>query len=403
VSGSDRASGTGGSGTGRAAKPAPGKPRAPRAGATSDPAPRRTAKPAASGRTTSATPASRTSRDPAARRAAPDPDRRGRSARPEPADRPARAGRPDRGEPRQAGTRAPDPTRRGADRDRRGRAAASATGTPRPAASTRAPRPTSTTSATRSPRPAAARTSRPTRPDRSDRPERPDRPRRPDGPALPPGADPRLLPSDVRRELRPLQDVVADRVAGHLVAAGQLIDEDPAAAYEHAKHAKTLAGRIGAVREAVGVTAYAAGDYAAALAELKAARRITGLPDQLPLIADCERALGHPDRALAVAADPDRKRLDRAAQVELSIVTAGARRDLGQPEAAVLALQGPDLDTDTVEDWTPRLWYAFADALLAAGRRDEAASWFAAVAAVDEEGATDAEERLAELSRPAGE
>jgi hypothetical protein len=229
---------------------------------------------------------------------------------------------------------------------------------------------------------------------------RPGRPERPAGPALPPGADPRLLPSDVRRELRALQDVTAERVAGHLVAAGQLVDEDPTAAYEHAKAAKALAGRIGAVREAVGVTAYRAGDFAVALAELKAARRITGLPDHLPLLADAERALGRPDRALAYAADPDRARLDRAARVELAIVVSGARRDLGQPDAAVLALQGPELDSDAVEEWTIRLWYAYADALLAAGRTDEAVSWFTAVATVDEDGETDADERLAGLAPP---
>jgi tetratricopeptide (TPR) repeat protein len=210
------------------------------------------------------------------------------------------------------------------------------------------------------------------------------------------------LPSDVRRELRPLLPATADTVARHLVAAGQLLDEDPAAAYEHAKAAKAHAARLGSVREAVGVTAYAAGDYAAALTELKAARRITGLADHLPLIADCERALGRPERALDVAGDPARGTLDRAARVELAIVASGARRDLGQPDAAVLALQGPELDSDAVEDWTIRLWYAYADALLAAGRTDDAHTWFTAVAAVDEDGETDAEERLADLSPPAG-
>jgi tetratricopeptide (TPR) repeat protein len=220
---------------------------------------------------------------------------------------------------------------------------------------------------------------------------------------LPADADPRLLPSEVRRELRALPDAAADRVAGHLVAAGQLVDEDPAAAYEHAKAAKALAARVGAVREAAGVTAYRAGDFAAALTELKAARRITGQPDHLPLLADCERALGRPDRALAVVADPERGRLDRAAQVELAIVASGARRDLGQPDAAVLALQGPELDSDSVEEWTVRLWYAYADALLAAGRRDDAVTWFTAAATVDDEGETDADERLAALTRRAAE
>jgi len=188
-----------------------------------------------------------------------------------------------------------------------------------------------------------------------------------------------------------------DVIAGHLVAAGLLIESDPGRAFAHAQAAKALAGRSGAVREAVGVTAYAAGDYATALAELRAARRITGSAEHLPLLADCERGLGRPDRALAVAAEPEAKQLDRPGQVELAIVVSGARRDLGQPEAAVLALQGRELDSDEVNDWTPRLWYAYADALLAAGRTDDARQWFTATVAVDEDDTTDAVERLEEL------
>ena len=162
--------------------------------------------------------------------------------------------------------------------------------------------------------------------------------------------------------------------------------------------AKSVAGRIGVVREAVGIAAYAAGDYAAALAELRAARRITGSAEHLPLLADCERGLGRPDRALAVVADPGAAQLDRAGRVELAIVESGARRDLGQPDAAVLALQGAELDSDEVHDWTPRLWYAYADALLAAGRNDDARRWFEATAAIDEDDTTDAVDRLGQLS-----
>lgn len=212
---------------------------------------------------------------------------------------------------------------------------------------------------------------------------------------LPAEADPALLDPAVRRELRSLAQ--PDVVAGHLVAAGLLLEEDPARAYAHARAAKALAGRSGAVREAVGVTAYANGDFATALAELRAARRITGSAEHLPLLADCERGLGRPDRALAVAAEPDAGRLDRAGKVELAIVVSGARRDLGQPDAAVLALRGAELDSDEVHDWTPRLWYAYADAQLAAGRPAEARQWFAATATIDDDETTDAAERLAAL------
>lgn len=206
------------------------------------------------------------------------------------------------------------------------------------------------------------------------------------------------LPEEVRRELRSLPAALADRVAGHLVMAGRLLEEDPTTAHEHSLAARGLAARLAAVREVVGVTAYRAGRYAEALGEFRAVLRMTGAADYLPMMADCERGLGRPERALALAENPQVPRLDRAGQVEMRIVCAGARRDLGQLEAALMTLRaGTDLDPPTVEEWTPRLWYAYADTLLAAGQADAAREWFLAVAGVDEDGVTDAQERLAVL------
>lgn len=206
----------------------------------------------------------------------------------------------------------------------------------------------------------------------------------------------------MRRELRSLPKALAERVSGHLVMAGRMVDEDPDAAWEHGRAARSLASRIAVVREVAGVSAYRAGKYADALAELRAARRMTGVPDFLPLMADCERGLGRPDRALALAESKDVSRLDRAGQVEMRIVAAGARRDLGQLDAAIVTLQGADLEPLAVEDWTPRLWYAYADALLASGRAEEAREWFLATASVDEDHLTDAQERLVTLSVDVG-
>jgi hypothetical protein len=84
-------------------------------------------------------------------------------------------------------------------------------------------------------------------------------------------------------------------------------------------------------------------------------------------------------------------------RVELVIVLSGARRDLGQAEAAVVLLQEPARRTTRARPWASRLWYALADALLDAGRPEEARQWFAAAADVDEPGETDADERLLEL------
>ncbi len=198
----------------------------------------------------------------------------------------------------------------------------------------------------------------------------------------------------MRQDLRSLSKDTADLTAQHLVMTGRLLDQDPAAALAHARAAGALAGRIGAVREAVGLAAYAAQEWAEALSELRAARRITGRVEHLAVLADCERALGRPERALAVLDDPEVPKLEQAARVELVIVVAGARRDLGQQGAAVLLLQGPARATTARRPWATRLWYAFADALLAAGREDEAREWFAKAAEQDGQGETDAMDRL---------
>ena len=205
------------------------------------------------------------------------------------------------------------------------------------------------------------------------------------------------LDPTVRRSLRSLPKDLADTVACHLVMAGRLVDDDPELAYRHAAFARDRASRVAATREAAGVTAYMVGDFAQALSDLRAHRRMTGSPEHLPLMADCERGLGRPERALALSRDAEVARLDPAARMEMRIVESGARRDLGEYDAAVVTLQVPELEQDRVQPWTVRLWYAYADALLAAGRRDDAVTWFGSVAAIDEDEQTDAAERLAEL------
>ncbi|MFC4017035.1 tetratricopeptide repeat protein [Micromonospora sp. GCM10011542] len=186
-------------------------------------------------------------------------------------------------------------------------------------------------------------------------------------------------------------------MARHLVATGQLIDENPAEALAHALAARRLASRIAAVREAVGLAAYHAGEWQSAIAELRTYHRMSGLQSHLAVLADCERALGRPERAIDLFRGADREKLDPAVAVELLIVAAGARGDLGQKDAAVAMLQVPELTSEAAEPWTPRLRYAYADALLAVGRREEAREWFSRAADVDTEGETDAAERLLEL------
>jgi tetratricopeptide (TPR) repeat protein len=201
----------------------------------------------------------------------------------------------------------------------------------------------------------------------------------------------------VRDELRSLPRDLADDVARHLVMTGRLLDEDPESAYAHARVAQRLASRVAAVREAAGLAAYAVGRYGEALAELRAARRMTGSHVHWPIMADCERGLGRPERALTMAGAPEVQSLDAAGKAEMRIVAAGARRDLGQVDAALVTLQTSDLNSSVRQPWVARLRYAYADMLLAVGREDDARTWFARAIDADPDGETPAAERLAEL------
>jgi tetratricopeptide (TPR) repeat protein len=203
------------------------------------------------------------------------------------------------------------------------------------------------------------------------------------------------LDSEARAQLHSLPNDLADSVARYLVAAG--LAEDPEQGYAYAQAARRLAARVGVVREASGIAAYRTGRWAEALSELRAARRMTGQDDYLPLMADSERALGRLDRALALVREAYASQLDRATQIELRIVESGIRRDQGLADAAVVALQVPELASGRLRPWSARLYYAYGDALLAAGRSDEARDAFARAAEADPDGETDAADRLDEL------
>ncbi|MER7027932.1 MULTISPECIES: hypothetical protein [Streptomyces] len=205
------------------------------------------------------------------------------------------------------------------------------------------------------------------------------------------------IDKDVRQELLSLPKTLAEDVARNLVMVAKLLDEDPERAYGYSRVALRLASRVAAVREAAGFAAYAVGKYSEALAEFRASRRMTGSVELWPVMADCERGLGRPEKAMAMAGEPEVAKLDKAGQVEMRLVAAGARRDMGQAEAAVVTLQSPELASSAVHPWTARLRYAYADALLAVGREDEARDWFAKALEADQGGTTDASDRLAEL------
>ncbi len=203
------------------------------------------------------------------------------------------------------------------------------------------------------------------------------------------------LDREARGALRSLPKEMAERVGAHLAMAGLLIDSDPELAREHAAVARRLASRVAVVREASALTAYACGDYETALAELRAYRRLSGDQSHLPLMADCERGVGRPAKAVELLTSEEARTLAPEVVRELRIVAAGARSDMGQDAAALALLEAdPVLRSRAVTDPSAlRLRYAYADTLTRLGRAAEARQWFSLVAASDE-GLTDAAERL---------
>ena len=211
-------------------------------------------------------------------------------------------------------------------------------------------------------------------------------------PIIPEGITGEELDKVTRGDLLTLSAENAKIVSQHLSCVHAFADSDPEIAHEHAQAAVRHAGRVAVVRETAGYAAYRVGKFDVAIKDLKAAFRINGDVSIWPVLADCERGLGRPRKALELAGAPEAKKLAKEQAVELRIVAAGARRDLGEIDAAVVTLQTNDLNTEN-DSWAIRLRYAYADALAAAGRADEAKKWFKKCADLDLEDSTDAAER----------
>ena len=223
---------------------------------------------------------------------------------------------------------------------------------------------------------------------RSDRPSsdraRSDRsPRRDDdesresrGPWIPEEIQFEDLDKSVRFELQTLPETLQERVGRHLLAAEVALSEDDMkTALEHSRQAKKLAGRVAVVREANGTMEYLAGEYAAALNELRAVRRMTGSNDFVAMMADCERGLGRPEKAIEFLKSIPVKDLAPETRIEALMVSAGARADLGQVDAAILMMNVGALTSLPAGDLRARLQEAYSDLLGQAGRKDESLEW----------------------------
>ncbi|MDU7382817.1 MAG: HAD-IIA family hydrolase [Schaalia turicensis] len=196
----------------------------------------------------------------------------------------------------------------------------------------------------------------------------------PNEPTIPAGVSAQELDAAALRALTTLSGPNKDIVARHLVMAGQLIDLDPELAYKHALAASARAGRVDVVREASALTAYASGRYDEALREVRAVRRMRGDNSLRAVEADCERGLGRPEKAVEIIDQTETKGMELSEQVELILVSSGARADLGQNEVGLLIVDDAlaVLPADTDPFLLRRLNEVKIDRLRELGRDDEA-------------------------------
>ncbi len=194
-------------------------------------------------------------------------------------------------------------------------------------------------------------------------------------PTLDEDVEPKQLDRMARRELAGLDKDKADFVANHLVMVARLVDDEPERAHEHAQAALVKGSRIPVVRETLGITAYLTGDFALSLRELRTHRRLTRQDLNVPMMIDCERGLGRPNKGLELATEVNRAELPDGVAVELAIAVSGCRLDLGQVERALLELEIPQLNPNKAFSYSPALFDAYAVVLDELGRTAEAAEW----------------------------
>jgi tetratricopeptide (TPR) repeat protein len=159
--------------------------------------------------------------------------------------------------------------------------------------------------------------------------------RRPGEPKMPKGMEWSMLSKDEKERLRGLSKEHAENIGLHILAAYALEESDPEAAREHAEWVAHQASRIDFSRETLAFVAYRQGDYKTALKEFRTAHRMNGFNDYLPFIADCERGLGNPKRAIEMAMSDNAKMLSGESKAEMFLVYAGALGDLGLWDKAV--------------------------------------------------------------------
>lgn len=213
-------------------------------------------------------------------------------------------------------------------------------------------------------------------------------------------ADPkRLDPSWIEEVARESDAKTSARYMERLAAATEALERDR---YRDALRMvssvlKNLPN-VGAAHEVAGVSYYRLGEWRKAISELIQARALHPAPEQLPVLADCYRALRRYREVDEVWREIRESSPNPAVMAEGRIVAAGALADQGDIAGALSLLLRVADAPKRIRDYHLKQWYVIADLYDRSGDIVKARNFFKRIAAVDSRYA-DVSDRLATLGR----
>ncbi len=209
----------------------------------------------------------------------------------------------------------------------------------------------------------------------------------------------RLDPSWVQEVEREADARTSARYMERLAAATEALERDRYGdALRMVQSVLKNLPNVGAGHEVAGIALYRLGEWRKAAAELEKARLLHPAPEQLPVLADCYRAMRRYHEVDEIWREIRETSPAPSVMAEGRIVAAGALADQGDISGAVKLLLRVADAPKRVRDYHLKQWYVIADLYDRSGDVVKARNFFKRVAAVDPRYA-DVSDRLAMLGR----
>lgn len=225
---------------------------------------------------------------------------------------------------------------------------------------------------------------------RSEKKSRSPKPRR-HSPGMP-------VPELDARQIQHLSKVERDRLVRKITNAGEhFLAERFGEVEEILRPLVKKHRRIAEIQELHGLTLYRLGRWKDALEQLEYSSQLTGDIDQLPVMADCHRALGQVESVRKLWEELRMAGPEASVMTEGRIVMAGALADIGDIAGGIRLLEKGPIKTRRAREHHVRLWYALADLYERAGDHQRARRGFERIEQVEPHYA-DVSNRLESLS-----